>query len=105
MTTTRRKRRTGTNLATFAATEPASMADAGGSSDVSDVIERLSDEFGGRIDAETIRRVAIHEVALFEGAKVRTYVPMIAWRLARYRLSERLRRPGSPDADDRRAVG
>jgi hypothetical protein len=57
--------------------------------EVSDaVFDRLSAEFGDRIDADTIRRVAIQEIALFENAKVRTFVPLIAWRLARFRLLE-----------------
>jgi hypothetical protein len=66
------------------------QAEARPASDIADVIERLSAEFGDRIEADTLRRVASQEVALFEGAKVRTFVPMIAWRLARLRLLETL---------------
>lgn len=54
------------------------------------VFEQLSEEFGDRIDSGTIRRVASEEVALFDGAKVRDFIPMIAWRLARARLKEHL---------------
>ena len=45
------------------------------------VIEQLSAEFGDRIDPSSIRQVATQEVALFENAKVRTHVQVIAWRL------------------------
>jgi hypothetical protein len=62
----------------------------GGASEVRGVIERLSAEFGDRIDPDTICRVAIQEAALFEGAKIRTFVPIIAWRRARFRLLEGL---------------
>ena len=62
------------------------------------VIEQLSAEFGDRIDAASIRQVATQEVALFENAKVRTHVQVIAWRLARARLSARLGSQGTPEA-------
>jgi len=54
------------------------------------VIEQLSAEFGDRIDSVSIRQVATQEVALFENAKIRTHVQVIAWRLARARLQARL---------------
>jgi hypothetical protein len=54
------------------------------------VFKQLSEEFGDRIDSGTIRRVASEEVALFDGAKVRDFIPMIAWRLARARLKDLL---------------
>ena len=54
------------------------------------VFEQLSEEFGDRIDSGTIRRVASEEVAVFDGAKVRDFIPVIAWRLARARLKEYL---------------
>jgi hypothetical protein len=58
------------------ATEVATPRDEGGvrattdPRDVSDALfDQLSAEFGDRIDADTIRRVAIQEVALFEGGR------------------------------------
>ncbi len=57
---------------------------------LANVIEQLSAEFGDRIDLTTIRGIATQEVALFENAKVRTHVQVIAWRLARARLLARL---------------
>ena len=62
------------------------------------VIDQLSAEFGDRIDPASIRQVATQEVALFENAKVRTHVQVIAWRLARARLSARLGSQGTREA-------
>ena len=62
------------------------------------VIEALSAEFGDRVDPASIRRIAAQEVALFENAKVRTHVQVIAWRLARARLLARLGSQGTPEA-------
>ena len=62
------------------------------------VIEQLSAEFGDRIDPATIRGIATQEVALFENAKVRTHVQVIAWRLARARLLARLGSQGTREA-------
>jgi hypothetical protein len=62
------------------------------------VIERLSAEFADRIDLASIRRIATQEVALFENAKVRTHVQVIAWRLARARLLARLGSQGAQEA-------
>ena len=50
------------------------------------VFRRLLDEFGDRIDEETIRDVATEEVHAFTGARVGTFVPIIAWRKGRTRL-------------------
>jgi hypothetical protein len=62
------------------------------------VIERLSAEFADRIDLASIRRIATQEVALFENAKVRTHVQVIAWRRARARLFGRLGEQGAQEA-------
>jgi hypothetical protein len=62
------------------------------------VIDQLSAEFGDRLDPASIRQVATQEVALFENAKVRTHVQVIAWRLARARLSARLGSQGTREA-------
>jgi hypothetical protein len=48
----------------------------------------LLEEFGGALDARTIRRVAREELALFGNAKDRSKVSDTAWRLARGRLLE-----------------
>ncbi len=55
------------------------------------VVHQLSMEFGDQVDPQTIQEVATHEVSQFDGAKVRDFVPIIAWRLARARLLEELR--------------
>jgi hypothetical protein len=52
------------------------------------VVDRLSVEYGDRIDPETIRRVATEEVALFDGASVQDFIPILALRLARTRLAD-----------------
>ena len=65
---------------------------------LANVIEQLSAEFGDRIDPASIRQVATQEVALFENAKVRTHVQVIAWRLARARLLARLGSQGTREA-------
>ena len=48
------------------------QAETGDADDIKAVIERLSAEFGDRIDTDTIRRIATQEVGLFGSAKVRT---------------------------------
>jgi hypothetical protein len=58
--------------------------------DLSRVIGWLAGEFGDRIDAGTIQRVAREEVQAFREAKVRLFVPSISWRLARARLQEHI---------------
>jgi len=52
------------------------------------VRDQLIAEFGDRVDRETIARVAREEVLLFDRAKVRDFVAIIAWRLARERLAD-----------------
>jgi hypothetical protein len=49
---------------------------------------RLSDEFAGRVDPETIRRVVEEEAAFFHDTRVKDFVPILAWRRARARLLE-----------------
>ena len=61
-----------------------------GEPDEGRVADQLIAEFGERIDTSTIRLVAEQELALFDRAKVRTFVPIIAWRLARARLQEHI---------------
>jgi hypothetical protein len=65
---------------------------------LANVIEQLSAEFGDRIDPGSIRGIATQEVALFENAKVRTHVQVIAWRLARARLLAHLGSQATPEA-------
>jgi hypothetical protein len=60
---------------------------------------QLLAEFGDRIPARMIRRVAREELGLFSRAKDRTTVPATAWRLARGRLLETL--PPAADGDAR----
>src|SRR5215203_6987924 len=57
------------------------------------VTRQLVEEFGDRIDVATIERVAREEVRLFDRARVREFVAVIAWRLARDRLGSELTRP------------
>ena len=52
------------------------------------IMDRLIDEFGDRIDRDSIARVVREEVLFLHRAKVRDFVPIIAWRLARQRLAE-----------------
>jgi hypothetical protein len=50
----------------------------------------LLEEFGDRIPARMIRRIAREELGLFSRAKDRSRVAVTAWRLARGRLLEML---------------
>jgi hypothetical protein len=70
------------------------------------VIPPLMDEFGERVDPSVIREVAIHELSLFDGAKVRDFVPIIAWRLARARLLEEVAptRSRAPDPSSEQVI-
>jgi hypothetical protein len=65
---------------------------------LANVIEQLSAEFGHRIDPASIGQIATQEVALFDNAKVRTHVQVIAWRLARARLLARVGSQDTPEA-------
>jgi hypothetical protein len=56
------------------------------------VTDRLIAEFGDRIDRDLIARVVREEVLLLDRARVREFVSIIAWRLARQRLTEDLAR-------------
>ena len=47
----------------------------------------LTREFGDRVDADIIRRVAIDEIARLRGARVQEFVATISWRQARARLA------------------
>jgi hypothetical protein len=47
----------------------------------------LSQEFGDRLEARIIERVAAEEVAAFDGARIQHFVPILATRLGRRRLS------------------
>ena len=52
-----------------------------------DAVEQmLGAEFQGRVLPGTIRQVAAEEVAAFASARVRTFIPIFAWRQARIRI-------------------
>ena len=63
----------------------------------------LSREFADRLDDAIIERVAAEEVAAFDDARVRDFVPILAMRRGRLRLREWThRRAGSMQpAEDR----
>jgi len=63
-----------------------------------DVAPLLLAEFGDRIPARVIRRIAREELGLFSRTKDRSRVPATAWRLARGRLLEMLP-PSTDDAE------
>jgi hypothetical protein len=50
------------------------------------VTAALCQEFGTSLDAVSIERVAAEEVALFDEARIRESVPLLAIRQARLRL-------------------
>ena len=60
----------------------------GATDDTTFVTDQLSEEFAERVDAETIRGVAIQAVAAFEDARVRDYIGVIALRMARAELEQ-----------------
>lgn len=60
------------------------------------LVERLRAEFGDRVAAEDIGRVVDREIASFAGARVRSFVSILAWRRARDSL-------GRPDREQRSA--
>jgi hypothetical protein len=51
--------------------------------------KQLANEYGDAIPAETLDRVAEQSLGAFQGARVREFVPVFAWRLARQPLSQR----------------
>jgi hypothetical protein len=55
-----------------------------------EVAPMLLEEFGDRIPARVIRRIAREELGLFSRTKERSRVAPTAWRLARGRLLEML---------------
>ncbi len=60
------------------------------------VEQRLAAEFTGRVPPEIIKEVAAEEVAVFDSARVRDYVPIFAWRQARTRILGLLEPEGAP---------
>jgi hypothetical protein len=55
---------------------------------LSDQQTRLVEEFRGRVDDVLVRRRFDEVVAGFGGARVKTYVPVLAYRLTRDRLCD-----------------
>jgi len=55
-------------------------------SGVNAVERMLGAEFQGRVLPATIRQVVAEEVAAFASARVRTFIPIFAWRQARTRI-------------------
>jgi hypothetical protein len=51
-----------------------------------DLFEQLLDEFGDRVDVQFLHQVAREEAGSFSDARIRTFVPMIAFRQARQRV-------------------
>jgi len=59
---------------------------AGSRDQLSWVSTALSQEFADRLDAVTIERVAAEELAAFDEARVRDFIPILARRRGRRRL-------------------
>jgi Protein-tyrosine-phosphatase-like, N-terminal domain len=57
-------------------------------SHLSRVCAALSEEFAERLDAATIERVAADELAAYDGARIREFIPIMATRRARARLRQ-----------------
>ena len=47
---------------------------------------QLEEEYGGSVPPDMIDRVAEQSLREFQGARVREFVPVFAWRRARQRL-------------------
>ena len=47
---------------------------------------QLEEEYGGSVPSLTIERIAEQTLREFQGARVREFVPVFAWRKARQRL-------------------
>jgi hypothetical protein len=47
---------------------------------------QLEAEYGGTVPQERINRAAEEAVAEFSGARIRDFIPLLAWRQARARL-------------------
>jgi hypothetical protein len=67
------------------------------------VTDGLIAEFGDRIDRDTIARVVREEFLILDRARVREFVSIIAWRLARQRLTDELARAGQESTEQREA--
>ena len=52
----------------------------------------LLSEFDGRVSGQSIRRLAVDSVAVFDSAPVRNFVPILALRSARCRANEVVKR-------------
>lgn len=63
------------------------------------VFDRLEEEFGDGVDPVLLREIAREEVEGFESARVRDFVPIIAWRQARARVILHLRATGVVELD------
>lgn len=64
--------------------------------DVQQLVARLSGELGGRLPAETIAQSVEIALAELSGARIKNYVPVFAYRLARERLLGQLAEPHEP---------
>jgi hypothetical protein len=71
-----------------------------------DAVEQmLGAEFQGRVLPGAIRQVAAEEVAAFASARVRTFIPIFAWRQARTRILAMLELEPSGSLSSLDAVG
>ena len=79
---------------------------SGGRDHLSWVRSALSREFADRLDPATIERVAADEVAAFDEARIRDFIPILALRRGRLRLREWIhgRGDGSGDLEERGAT-
>ena len=56
-----------------------------------ELYERLEADFGHIVDPATLREIAKDEVGSFEFARIRDFIPLIAYRQARDRVIRQLR--------------
>jgi len=56
-----------------------------------DLYDRLQADFGHIVDSATLREIAKDEVESFEFARIRDFIPLIAYRQARDRVIRQLR--------------
>jgi hypothetical protein len=57
-----------------------------------DLYEQLEEEFGDRVDPQFLHNVAREEASSFSDARIRDFIPLIAYRQARQRVARHLHR-------------
>lgn len=63
---------------------------------INEAIERLTDEFRGKFNPDTIRDLVMASFESYRGSRITDFVPLLVYRSARDHLGALARAEGSP---------